>query len=165
MSGLVAGSRDDRRGPVAPRTALVFASIGFGALLIFGLGITSLLTSSDVIAVPGLGELPGVLSVAGAVAAFAGTLWAGIRRDRPSYWTALWTAAATFLAYLLCAGIGALFAGHGITTGLAVVGQLATRWFGLVVVGTALVAAWGGIALVRTRSRRPRWPWEGEDEE
>jgi hypothetical protein len=158
----VADPRRDR-GPVAPRTALVFATIGFAALLIAGLGVTSLLTSSDVIVVPGLGELPGVLAVLAALGAFGGMLWMGIRGPRPSYWTAPLVAVATFLAYLFGAGIGALLTGHGITAALAVVGALATRWFAIVVVAASVVAAWIGIALVRTRSRRPRWPWEGDE--
>ncbi|MEN2738292.1 hypothetical protein ABCS02_10915 [Microbacterium sp. X-17] len=154
-----------RRGPVAPRTALAFSLIGFAALLIASLGITSLLTSSDVIAVPGVGELPGILAVVAALAMFAGVLWVGIRREHPSYWTALWTAVATFLAYLFGAAIGALFSGHGIAASLAVVSALVTRWYGVVVFGTAVVSAWAGVALVRTRSGRPRWPWESDEDE
>jgi hypothetical protein len=161
----VSGPSSRREGPVAPWTALVFALIAFAALLIAGLGVTSLLTSSDVIAVPGVGELPGILAVVAALGMFAGSLWVGIRRDRPSYWTALWAAVATFLAYLFGAAIGALFAGHGIAAALAVVGALVTRWFGVVVFGTAVVSAWAGVALVRTRSGRPRWPWESDDDE
>lgn len=159
----MSGSSPRRQGSVPPRLALVFALIAFIALLIFGLGITSLVTSSDVIAVPGLGELPGVLAVVAAIAGFAGVLWMGIRGGRPSYWTAVWTAFATFLAYLFGAALGALFTGNGIAPALAVVNALVTRWYGLVVFGTAVVSAWGGVALVRTRSGRPRWPWEADD--
>ncbi len=151
------------REPVAPRTALVFAVVGFIALLIFGLGITSLLTSSDLIAVPGLGELPGVLASLVGLGGFTVTLWAGIRRERPSYGTAVLTAFAAFLAYMLGAAIGALLTGHGIAAALAVVGALVTRWFGLVVFAVAFVAAAGAIALLRSRSGRPRWPWESEE--
>jgi hypothetical protein len=155
-------------GPVRPLTALVFATIGFFALLIFGLGMTSLATGADVIATPGLGQLPGVAAVILATLAFAAGLWAAIRHAatrHPSYWGAAWTTAAAFLAYLAGVWFGALWADAGLAVATAAAGGVATSWFGLVIAAAALVAAWSGIALVRTRARRPRWPWEDEFDE
>ena len=152
-------------GPVRPLVALAFALIGFVALLVCGLGIASLVTDQSVISAPGFGQFPGILGSIAAAAAFAGVLWTALRRRHPSFWAALWTAAAAFLGYLVGVAIGALFQGADPALTAAAVGRLATTWFGAVVVGAALVAAWGGIALVRTRARRPRWPWEGDDEE
>ncbi|HKP09048.1 MAG TPA: hypothetical protein VJU58_17500, partial [Microbacterium sp.] len=83
----------------------------------------------------------------------------------PSYWGAAWTTAATFLAYLGGVWFGAVFTGADLGVATAVVGRLATTWFGLVVAAAAFVAAWSGIALVRTHARRPRWPWEDEFDE
>ncbi|MGX5772036.1 hypothetical protein ACWKWN_14895 [Microbacterium trichothecenolyticum] len=188
------GSDGPSQGPVRPPVALAFATMGFVALLIFGLGMTSLATSQDVIATPGLGQVPGVAGVVCATLAFAGGLWAAIARagyrtdaaapardaapapagtgtgtgagaQHPSYWGAAWTTAATFLAYLGGVWFGAVFTGADLGVATAVVGRLATTWFGLVVAAAAFVSAWSGIALVRTHARRPRWPWEDEFDE
>ncbi|MFE5407359.1 hypothetical protein [Microbacterium sp. NPDC056569] len=188
------GADAPSQGPVRPPVALVFATMGFVALLIFGLGMTSLATSQDVIATPGLGQVPGITGVVCATLAFAGGLWAAIARagrrtdveppgagapqaasaagspagggaQHPSFWGAAWTTAATFLAYLGGVWFGALFTGTDLGVATAVVGRLATTWFGVVVAGAAFVSAWAGIALVRTRARRPRWPWEDEFDE
>lgn len=188
------GSDGPSQGPVRPPVALAFATMGFIALLIFGLGMTSLATGEDVIASPGLGQAPGIAGVVCATLAFAGGLWAAIARAgsrtdaaapardaapasagagsiaragarHPSYWGALWTTAATFLAYLGGVWFGAVFTGADLGVATAVVGRLATTWFGVVVAAAAFVSSWAGIALVRTRARRPRWPWEDEFDE
>lgn len=181
-------------GSVRPLTALAFATIGFVALVIFALGMTSLATGEDVIATPGLGQIPGASGVVLATLAFAGGLWAAIGRAggadaavptatdgagdaatrrsasgveprHPSYWGAAWTTAATFAAYIGGVWIAALLTGAelGVATGVAA--RLATSWFGLAVAVAAFVCAWSGIALVRTRAQRPRWPWEDEFDE
>lgn len=185
-------------GQVRPVTALAFATVGFVALAIFGLGMTSLATGQDIIATPGLGQVPGVAGMMLATAAFAGGLWASIRgagltdavdpsgtagagpvgaevrepesaRGRgprhPSFWGAAWTTAACFLAYLGGVWFGAVVSGAGVGVAGGVVGRLATTWFGLVIAAAAFVCAWAGIALVRTRAKRPRWPWEDEFDE
>ena len=54
---------DPRPGVTAP-VALAFGTIGFFALLIAGFGMLSLLTGAEVVAVPGLGPLPGAFAVA-----------------------------------------------------------------------------------------------------
>ena len=188
------GSDGPSQGPVRPPVALAFATLGFVALLIFGLGMTSLATGQDVIATRGLGQVPGITGVVCATLAFAGGLWAAIARagrrtdaaapardpapaaavaapitgagpQHPSYWGAAWTTAATFLAYLGGVWFGAVFTGADLGVATAVVGRLATTWFGLVVAAAAFVSAWSGIALVRTHARRPRWPWEDEFDE
>ena len=177
-----------------PPIALAFATIGFVALTIFGLGMTSLLTSEDVIAAPGLGQIPGIAGVVCATLAFAGGLWAAIARAgspcgcrgarcragsgsrgrrspagagtrHPSYWGAAWTTAAAFLAYVGGVWFAAVFTGADLGVATAVAGRLATSWFGLAVAAAAFVSAWSGIALVRTRAHRPRWPWEDEFDE
>lgn len=152
-------------GRVRPLTALAFATATFVALLIFGLGMVSLLLGEDVIEVPGLGQVPGILATAFATLAFAGGLWGAVRRPHPSFWGAAWTTAAAFLAYLAGVLLGAVFTGGDTAAALAAAGRIATSWFGAVVAGAAVVAAWGGIALVRTDARRPRWPWEDEFDE
>lgn len=180
-------------GPVRPITALAFATAGFVALTIFGLGMTSLATGEAVIATPGLGQIPGATGFVLTTLAFAGGLWAAIAgagrapaeqtdgapdasaagRARPSgsigagprhpsFWGAAWTTAACFLAYVGGVWLGAVATGTDVAVASAVAGRLATSWVGLVVAAAAFVCSWSGIALVRTRARRPRWPWEDD---
>ena len=166
-----------------PAVALAFATIGFSALTIFGLGMVSLATGEDVIATSGLGQVPGIVGVILAVLVFAGGLWTSIGRSgrtvdavtpprtdaaaaggagrrHPSFWGVVWTTAAVFLAYVGGVWFGVLTTGAGLAVATGVAGRLATSWFGAVVAGAAFVSAWAGIALVRTRAHRPRWPWE-----
>ena len=161
-------------GTVRPLTALAFATMTFVALLIFGLGMLSLALGEDVISTPGLGQAPGIAATVFATAAFAGALWAAVRTRRsvddasprrPSFWGAAWTTAAVFLAYLVGIFLGAVSTGADPAVAVSVAGRIATSWFGAVVAGAALISAWGGIALVRTRAGRPRWPWEDEFDE
>ncbi len=157
--------QDQQGGPVRPLVALAFTTAAFIALLIFGLGMLSLALGEDVIEAPGLGQIPGILAVALSTAAFAGSLWAAVRMPSPSFWGAAWTTAATFIGYLVGMWFGAVATGADLAVATAVAGRIATTWFGVVVAGAALVASWGGIALVRTRAQRPRWPWEDEFDE
>jgi hypothetical protein len=145
-------------------TALAFATVGFIALLIFGLGMLSLFLDEDVIAVPGLGQVPGILGTALAVAAFAAALWSFVRLRHPSFWGALPTALAPFAAYIAGVWIGAVATGADLAAATSAAGGVATSWFGFVVAAAGLVSGWAGIALVRTKARRPRWPWERDEE-
>jgi len=143
---------------------MAFAITGYVALAIFGLGITSLVTDQEVVAVPGLGQLSGVGGMTLSTLAFGGGLWAAVRRPQPSFWGVPGVVLGAFLGYLAGVWLAGLIGGADVAAATAAVGQLATSWFALVLLAAALVAAWGGIALVRTRARRPRWPWEHEDE-
>ena len=151
-------------GSVRPPVALAFALMGFVALMIFGLGMTSLATETDVISTPGLGQFPGIFGPILAIAVFAGTLWSFVRVPHPTFWGSLVVAVATFLAYLLGVGVVALVVGADPAAAAGTVGHLATTWYGLVVFGAALVSAWAGIALARTHAGRPRWPWEKREQ-
>lgn len=153
------------RGPVAPALAVVFATVGYLALVIFGLGMLSLALDESVIEEPGLGPLPGVAATTLSIVAFGATLWSPVRRTQPSFWNSAWVMVASFLAYLAGLWIMAVATGTAVGIATAVAGRIATSGFGLVIAAAALVAAWSGIALVRTRARRPRWPWESDDEE
>lgn len=165
MSGERPAQDGADRGPVGPGLAVVFAGTGYLALVIMALGVTSLVIDEDVVSTRGLGALPGVIAIIATVLVFAAGLWNTVRRPHPSFWSALWIALAAFLAYLAALALGALIAGAGFGIALGVSGRIATTWFGVVLVAAASVAAWSGIALVRTRARRPTWPWESEDDE
>ncbi|MFT4214922.1 MAG: hypothetical protein QM622_09125 [Microbacterium sp.] len=148
---------------VSPPVAVGFAVIGFFALVIAGFGLLSLFLDAEVLAVPGLGPLPGVVAVALATLAFAGVMWVGARRRHPRYTSAAVAAVAAFLAYLLGLLVGAVLAGIDAGRALAALAGFATSWFAVVLALAACVAGWSGIALVRTRAARPRWPWEKDD--
>ena len=47
----------------------------------------------------------------------------------------------------------------------AVAGDLVRGGASAVLLLAAAVAAWGGIALRRTKAQHPRWPWERDEEE
>lgn len=156
---------DSAGGQVSPPVAVALATTGFVALLIFGLGITSLFLAQDVIEAPGLGQVPGIVAVAASTAAVAGGLWTVVRMPHPSFGNSVWIAAATVLAYLAALWVTAVFTGADLGVATGVVGRIATGWFGVVIVAAALVSSWAGIALVRTRARRPEWPWEREEDD
>lgn len=151
--------------PVRPLAALAYATTGFVALVIAGFGLTSLLTDAEVLAVPGLGAVPGIAGVAAATAAFAVVTWFAVRPRRASYGAVAAVVAAAFLAHLAGVWVGALLSGTDPARATAAVGGFATSPFAAVLLASAFVSGWAAVALVRTRASRPRWPWESDDEE
>jgi hypothetical protein len=149
---------------VRPSVALWLTTAGFVALLIFGLGMTSLALDEDVIAVPGLGQIPGVIGTVLATGAFCATLAIALRHRHPSYWTAAIAAVVVGLAFPLGVWIGAVAGGADLAAAAGAAGGLLTSWFGVVTAAVAFVCAWAGVALIRTRAQRPRWPWEDADD-
>lgn len=138
-------------------------TIAFFALAVFGLGALSIATDADIIAVPGLGQAPGVIGMVIAVAVFAGIFWAAVRIKQPRYRSAWTISFATALMHLLGVGLVAAVASGEFVTGLAVMGQLITGGASLVILVVAAVASWAGVALRRTKAKQPRWPWERDD--
>lgn len=163
------GTASDPRGPesagVSAVLALVLSTVSFFALAIFGLGALSVLTDADIISVPGLGPAPGVIGMAGAVAAFAGVEGMAVRIARPLYRSVWVTALATALVHLVVVAVCALIAAGDAVTALVVAGDLVRGGASAVILLAAAVAGWGGIALRRTRAQHPRWPWEGDQGE
>jgi len=148
---------------VSPPLAAFFATAGFGALGVFGFGFTSLLGEQDVIATPGLGQGPGIVAMLLSVVVFALTIWTAVRGGR--YASAFWVAVATAAAYPAGIAVGAVFQGVDPAKAAGAAGGFALSWFMVVLLAAAGVAAWCGVALVRTRSSRPQWPWEKDDDE
>ena len=103
--------------------------------------------------------------MAAGVAAFALTLWAAVRRPHPSFLSVPGVALATALAHLAIVWVGAASATGDLILATVVAGDLVRGGASAVLLVAAAVAAWGGIALRRTRARHPRWPWEEDDEE
>ena len=157
--------RPPEHGHVRPLVALGLVTAAFGALVICGLGVTSLLLNEDVIPVPGLGQIPGVLGTIFAVAAFALVVWLTVSRRHASYWGSAIAAIAAVLAYPVGVWFGAVIGGEDLAAAAGAAGAVLTSWFGLVIALSAFVCAWAGVALVRTNARRPRWPWEDPDDE
>ena len=75
---------DSSGGPVRPLVALGLATVTFIALLIFALGMVSLVLNADIIAAPGLGQLPGVFATALTTGVFALVLWLVLRTAAPA---------------------------------------------------------------------------------
>ena len=144
---------------------MVLATVGFFALAVFGLGALSVGTDRDIIAVPGLGQVPGVAGMIAAVAAFALLLWATVRRPRPAFTATVAIALLAALAHLVVVWIAVLIGTGDVVIATAVAGDLVRGGASLVLVVAAAVGAWGGIALRRTRAEHPRWPWERDEEE
>ncbi|WEK60714.1 MAG: hypothetical protein P0Y60_15645 [Candidatus Microbacterium colombiense] len=143
----------------------MLATIGFFALAVFGLGALSIATDTDIISVPGLGQAPGVTGMFVGLMAFAAMLWIAVRRTHPSYVSAIAIALAAGLGHLVGVWAAVLVGTGGLITATAVAGDLVRGGASAVLVLAAAIAGWSGIALRRTRSERPRWPWERDDEE
>jgi hypothetical protein len=158
-------SPSESRGGLPPRIAVVFAVVSFLALVICGLGVTSLILDADVISTPENSSIPGIVGVIAAMAAFSVALLLALRAQHPSFWSAPIVAVAAYLFYGGGVMVGALFAGVAPAAAVAAGGRSFVSWFGVVVAISGLVCAWGGIALVRTRAGRPRWGWERDDDE
>jgi len=94
---------------------------------------------------------------------FAGTEYGAVRRRR--YPAAAWVMIATIAAYLLGVVVGGVLGGVDAAAALGVAGEFALSWYALVLGATAAAAAWAGIALHRTRARRPEWPWERDEDD
>ncbi|MEJ1156556.1 hypothetical protein [Microbacterium marmarense] len=154
--------RGGQGGSNRPAAALVFASMGYVALVIFGLGMTSLVLDQDVIAVTGLGQAPAIVGLLASLAAFALVLWGAVRRERPSYWASATTAATAYVTYVVVLWLTALVTSSDVARATSAATSIATTWFGAVIAASAFVCAWAGVALVRTQASQPRWPWEEE---
>jgi hypothetical protein len=144
---------------------VVLATIGFFALAVFGLGAVSVATDTDIIAVPNLGQVPGVAGMIAAVVSFALVLWSTLRRSQPSYVATVAIALTAGLAHLVVVWFAVLIGDGDLVLATAVAGDLVRGGASAVIVLAALIAGWGGIALRRTRAEHPRWPWEREEEE
>lgn len=144
---------------------MVLATIGFFALAVFGLGAVSVATDTDIIAVPNLGQVPGVAGMIAAVVSFALVLWSTLRRSQPSYVATVAIALTAGLAHLVVVWFAVLIGDGDLVLATAVAGDLVRGGASAVIVLAALIAGWGGIALRRTRAEHPRWPWEHDEEE
>ncbi|GGD61413.1 hypothetical protein [Microbacterium murale] len=138
-------------------------TIGFFAIAVFGLGALSIVTDAEIIEVPEAGQAPGIVGMVIAVAVFAAILYLAVRITHPKFRSVWAISIATAFAHLIAAGIGAVAVTGDFVNALAVMGELITGGASLVILLTAAIAGWAGVALRRTRAKRPRWPWERDD--
>ncbi|WP_295014788.1 hypothetical protein [uncultured Microbacterium sp.] len=138
--------------------------VSFFALAIMGLGVLSLWTERDLISVPGLGQLPGVIGMILAVVVFAISLRAVLSNAHPSFVTSVFLALAAALVHLGGVWGTSVAEGTGAVRATAALGQLVLGGGSAVLVLAALVGAWVAIALRRTHARAPRWPWERDED-
>ncbi len=138
-------------------------TIGFFAIAVFGLGVLSIVTDADIISVPDSGQAPGIIGMIVAVAVFAGILYLAVRITHPRFRSVWAISITTAFAHMLAAAIGALVVTGDFVNALAVMGELITGGASVVILATSAIAGWAGVALRRTRAKRPRWPWERDD--
>jgi len=98
---------------VRPLVALGLTTVTFIALLIFALGMVSLVLNADIVAAPGLGQLPGVFATTLTTVVFALVLWLVLRTRRPHYRGALVAGAACYLAYVAGIWVGKMLVSMG----------------------------------------------------
>ncbi|MBS1672875.1 MAG: hypothetical protein JSS74_02795 [Actinobacteria bacterium] len=142
----------------------MIGTVLFFALAIMGLGMLSLFTEQDIISLPRLGQLPGIVGMAFAVLAFAMVLWLVLADPRPSFVASVFLALIAALVHVGGVWAVAVIEHAGAVKATAVAGQLVLGGASAVIVVAALLAAWVAIALRRTTARAPHWPWENGDD-
>ena len=146
-----------------PAPALVaFASVGYLALLVSGLGFGSLIIDDDVITTAGVSTLAAYVAAGISILAFAGFLLGPLRRDRPSFWFAASTALGATAVHALTLGVAVLVSNGDLGVVGGVLSEVLVGWVSPLILVAALVASWAAIAVRRTAAHRPRWPWEDD---
>lgn len=145
--------------------ALVVGAVSFAALSILGLGMLSFFTDADILTVPGTDTWPAIVGMIVAIGAFSWMLWPVLNRERPVFTAVVPVALVAAVVHLIAVGVGVMLSGVGLAASLSAASQLVVRGSSPVVLVAALVAAWVAIALRRTRSGTPQWPWEHDDAE
>lgn len=159
----------DPHGPapegVSAFLAGVIGSVCFAAFGILGLGMLSYFADVDIISVEGLTLWPGVVGMAAAILIFAALLAPVLRSARPSFGAVVLVALAAVLGHLAAVWLAALVGGAGIAHASAAASQIVVRGSSVVLLAAGLIAGWIAVALRRSRSGTPRWPWERADSE
>lgn len=159
----------DPRGP-APEGVSVFlagvvGTVCFGAFGILGLGMLSYFGDTDIISVEGLTLWPGVIGMFVAIAVFGALAAHVLRRPVPSFGAIVLVSVGAALGHLATVWLSATIGGAGIAHAAAAASQIVLRGSSAVVLVAALIAGWIAVALRRSRSGTPRWPWERDDSE
>ena len=145
-----------------------FAATLYLALVVFAYGFVSLATDSEVIARADAGLLVGPAIVGAAVLALLLHLARALRSPRRTLRIVVLAAVWTWVAAVVVGVIA-----YAIATGTALSALLfglgfGVTWFGLLIPALAALVAWFAASVALAQSggaRRPRWPWERDDEE
>ena len=144
---------------------LVYTGLGavvFVALVIAGFGGLSYATDTEVIAAPGLGPLPGVIGIAAATIALAGTLLSR-SLNRPGLGTAALAGLLAAAVHLLAVTVAALFTLPGTAAGVA--SHLVLGGYSVLVFLSGIVAGALTVVGFRSGTGTPQWPWEKHDDD
>ncbi len=138
------------------------------ALVVCAWGFVSLWTDAEVISSAAAGHLVGPAAVAASVAALFLHLGRSLRHPSRMAPATLLAALWSWLALVLGAAVGYAIATGGVIASLVFALGLGVGWFGLLVPALAALVAASAVLTARGMSggaRRPRWPWERDDEE
>lgn len=156
--------RGEQPSGVSVVTALTVGWVSFAALAILGFGMLSYFADVDITRGGEAYRWGFIVGMVLTILGFAGVLGRVLLSPRPSYWSALLAGLAAAVVQLFTVGLAAVFAGLGVGTALGVMYLLVIEGVSLVTLLTGAIAAWIAIALRRTRSGRPHWPWEDEND-
>lgn len=142
---------------------LAFALAAFFALIVFALGMLSLLTGDAVIAEPGLGQLPGIAGTLAALVGFAAVTAPALRGGWTGFGQAVGAGIAAGAAY--CAGVltGCLVVGVDPLRAAGIAGGLLVSWVAPAIAVAGALTGVGVAALVRAGPGGARWPWEKDE--
>jgi hypothetical protein len=161
---------------VNPRAALyarsAFAVALYGALVVAGWGVTSLLTNTDVITDRAIGPIvaPVALAASAVVLLFvlagpAGhSLAAHTLGGARGLGTAITVGLVAVAVYLLAGAVAVIVDTGRPLAFVLFIGEQAPTPYVLVVLVAGTLAALG-FSLTLARTERPRWPWENDGEE
>ncbi|MBT2498646.1 hypothetical protein J7E25_06020 [Agromyces sp. ISL-38] len=145
-----------------------FAAALYLALVVCAYGFGSLLTDAEVIPSGAAGPFVGPAAVGASVAALLLSLARGLRTPSAMLTTVLLAALWTWLSAVVVATIG-----YAIVTGTVLASLIFGLGFGVSLFGLLIPACAALVALLAFLvaqaqsggARRPRWPWERDEEE
>jgi hypothetical protein len=144
-----------------------FAAALYLALIVCVYGFVSLLTDAEVIPRADAGLFVGPAIIGAAVLALLLHLGLALRFPGRTLRIVLLAVVWTWVAAVVVAVVG-----YGLVTGTALAALLfglgfGVSWFGLLIPALAAVVAWFAASVAQAQlggARRPRWPWERDDE-
>jgi hypothetical protein len=146
-------------------TIVAFATAGFFALLVFALGMASLLTGDAVIDEPGLGPVPGIIGTIAALGGFVAVTAPALLRGGAGVGQALGGGAAGAAAYCTGVLVGGVAIGTDPLRALAIAGAVLLSWVSVTIAVAGILAGAGAAVAARSGPGVPRWPWERDDED
>lgn len=145
--------------PARRRLFLLFGAVTYVALLIAGLGVTSLFLDENVLDADGFGQLPGVIGVVVSTLAWAGVVAPALRR-RGSIAAAVLAGVLAATGYGLGVFVTGVLVGADVAVAASAISRLVTLGFALVIAVAGVLAATGALVAVRSSGGTARWPWE-----